>query len=186
MNDRIINLKFDNKVILNYLNLLNVRHPSDFDGTNEVINKASINYYADPLMIILHKKITPLMEEKISKELIPTYCYTRKYTKNSILHEHVDRESCEVSVTYQHSKVDWPFHLRSEKNLYEYRLKQGQGLYYYGISEPHSRPIELLSECSWHSFFHWVLKDGDYQHFGYDNSSFTDDNVLENMYDIVD
>ena len=39
----------------------------------------------------------PVCEKHLKMSLIPTYAYARVYEKDSILHKHIDRKSCDFS-----------------------------------------------------------------------------------------
>ena len=69
------------------------------------------SHYADPVMETLLMKVLPVMIEQTGLDLIPTYSYTRVYTKGSILWRHKDRPSCEISTTLNLGGDMWPIYI---------------------------------------------------------------------------
>ena len=69
------------------------------------------SHYADPVMETLLMKVLPVMKEQTGLDLIPTYSYTRVYTKGSILWRHKDRPSCEISSTLNLGGDMWPIYI---------------------------------------------------------------------------
>tara|TARA_R100000030_G_scaffold81813_1_gene64552 strand:- start:81 stop:548 length:468 start_codon:yes stop_codon:yes gene_type:complete len=62
-------------------------------------------------METLLMKVLPVMKEQTGLDLIPTYSYTRVYTKGSILWRHKDRPSCEISTTLNLGGDMWPIYI---------------------------------------------------------------------------
>ena len=69
------------------------------------------SHYADPVMETLLMKVLPVMKEQTGLDLVPTYSYTRVYTKGSILWRHKDRPSCEISTTLNLGGENWPIYI---------------------------------------------------------------------------
>ena len=69
------------------------------------------SHYADPVMETLLMKVLPVMKEQTGLDLIPTYSYTRVYTKGSILWRHKVRPSCEISTTLNLGGDMWPIYI---------------------------------------------------------------------------
>ena len=78
-------------------------------GDKQVPNTYS--HYADPVMETLLMKVLPVMKEQTGLDLVPTYSYTRVYTKGSILWRHKDRPSCEISTTLNLGGENWPIYI---------------------------------------------------------------------------
>ena len=55
--------------------------------------------YADPLMEVMLVNSKGAVEEIVGCDLLPTYSYSRVYVEGDDLERHVDRPSCEYSVT---------------------------------------------------------------------------------------
>ena len=74
------------------------------------------SHYADPVMETLLMKVLPVMKEQTGLDLIPTYSYTRVYTKGSILWRHKDRPSCEISTTLNlGGDHEWPIYINPKQ-----------------------------------------------------------------------
>ena len=104
--------------------LLLKRDAADFMYSNNIIADTGMwgtwkdaqvpgvySHYADPVMETLLMKVLPVMKEQTGLDLIPTYSYTRVYTKGSILWRHKDRPSCEISTTLNLGGDMWPIYI---------------------------------------------------------------------------
>ena len=60
---------------------------------------ASLSLGGDPALDALLEWIRPELGRLVGLSLAPTYSYTRRYAKGDVLHRHVDRDACEISVT---------------------------------------------------------------------------------------
>jgi hypothetical protein len=60
---------------------------------------ASLSLGGDPALDALLEWIRPELGRLVGFSLAPTYSYTRRYAKGEVLHRHVDRAACEISVT---------------------------------------------------------------------------------------
>ncbi len=122
-------------------------------------------WYNDPLMTsILYKKIK-LVEEESNLKLYPTYAYWRYYVFGGTLKKHLDRPSCEVSVTACIKKYDkWP--LIIEDKILE--LEEGDALLYAGCEQIHGRPGVYKGEGMAQVFLHYVNQNGPNKDYAYD------------------
>jgi len=59
----------------------------------------SLSVGGDPAFDAVLGWITPDVSRLVGLDLVPTYSYTRIYTKGDILQRHSDRAACEISVT---------------------------------------------------------------------------------------
>jgi hypothetical protein len=121
----------------------------------------------EALLIMLH---APL-QRRLGLELLPCYSYLRCYTPESRLPSHLDRPSCEISVTLpvgQYQSVDnWPIWVESEGQNVAVDLKPGDLLAYRGAEVPHWR--EPLPEGLWvQVFLHYVDANGPYTEYALD------------------
>lgn len=97
----------------------------------------------------------------VGEVLLPTYNFSRKYMKGSILRKHSDRPACEHSLTINfgiHEKP-WTFYCELKKKQMGIDLKPGDALYYTGQDVPHWRN-KLETDYCYQTFFHYVEKDG--------------------------
>jgi hypothetical protein len=112
--------------------------------------------YGDPILDALLDISTSRISELINKELIPTYSYTRLYTSGNEMKKHIDRKSCDYSVTlclgYDVSNVDqtkyldydWPMYVETDLDGngpkgFPVHMKPGDMLIYRGTLLPHWR-----------------------------------------------
>ena len=87
---------------------------SDTEREKDKVSRFS--RYADPLIeTILADKLTEI-SKIVGKELHPTYSYSRVYVGNNVLDAHVDRPSCEYSVTVNVATLGhpWPIYFKRE------------------------------------------------------------------------
>ena len=165
--------KVDNFIDDNLIKLLetytNIKHRVNFKNFQELLLQKQSNFetsfYGDPLMesILLDKKSH--VEKITGKELIPTYSFWRMYTRYGDLPLHTDRESCEISVTFNISsdREDWPIFM-SGNPIY---TKPGEAAVYLGREVPHERKEFEGNYCT-QCFLHYVDKNGPYSDFAKD------------------
>ena len=119
---------------------------------------------------ILLDIMTPVLSRTINCELYPTYSYLRIYVKGAVLAKHVDRPSCEVSVTlpisYDYPGI-WPLYIETGDDVTRVELEPGDALIYKGIEIPHWREV-FEGERQVQVFLHYVKKEGDYREFKFD------------------
>lgn len=119
----------------------------------------------DPLMESLLFYIQPKVEELTGCKLYPTYAYCRIYRGGHSLYRHIDRQSCEISVTLnlKNDGVPWPINIDGE-NIH---LDQGEGAIYLGTKQTHFRE-PFKGEEHIQVFLHYVRVDGPYAEFKHD------------------
>jgi len=100
--------------------------------------------YGDIAFDTLLELLRPFVEKETKCKLIPTYTYSRIYTKGSILPKHKDRFSCEISTTLNLGGDSWPIFLKdNKKKKIKIDLKPGDMLLYKGCDLEHWRePFE--------------------------------------------
>tara|TARA_R110002124_G_scaffold220514_1_gene386315 strand:- start:1596 stop:2201 length:606 start_codon:yes stop_codon:yes gene_type:complete len=89
-----------------------VQPKKEFFGTFEdyqVPNTYSI--YSATAFETLLNKIQPILEKKLKIKLVPNYSYARLYKKNDNLKRHIDRKSCEISITLNLGGDEWPIYI---------------------------------------------------------------------------
>lgn len=138
------------------------------DGREDGDPTSKFSYYADPLIEILLLESLPAVEEVTGKELLPTYSYSRIYQANESLRPHVDRPSCEVSVTVNvATKGEFsPIHMQYEDNPAEkFILKPGDAIVYKGCEALHWRNKLNDDQLNVQFMLHYVDKNGPYSEF---------------------
>lgn len=122
---------------------------------------SSFSSHSNPLFDTLCEIVWPIVELKVGVELIPTYAYSRLYVNGSELPVHLDRPSCEVSVTIQLGRSHhyaWPIFIGSER----FDLAEGDGVLYKGTEEYHWRNVcdGPKDYYSAQIFLHYVKRKG--------------------------
>lgn len=120
--------------------------------------------YADSIGEVLLGQLHPAVERITALELWPTYSYLRIYCKGSTLPRHVDRPSCEISVTLTlggDAPSVWPIWLEADGRAGAVTLTPGDAMVYRGAVIPHWR--ERFDGRFWvQVFLHYVRRDGEF------------------------
>lgn len=124
----------------------------------------------DALFESLLFTLLPIMEKSTKLSLCPTYSFCRIYRPGMELRRHVDRESCEISVTicfgysYDDQKYKWPIKIIDGETKDEVAVTQvpGDGLIYRGCELQHWRDKLDVSDNNYQvqAFFHFIDKFG--------------------------
>jgi len=150
---------------------------ADYIAKNKTINfdgqvKGMQMFYAHSVTESLMVLLLPKMEKIVVEKLTPTYSYARVYRNGSVLKEHIDRPSCEVSISIQlaavgvKNKNGWGITM-GEETLY---LSDCDAVIYNGIKVLHKRD-ELFCEPNGFQvqvFCHYVKTNGRFSRFAYD------------------
>jgi len=129
--------------------------------------------YADPAMETMMLNLQKIVEENIGFELYPTYSYYRVYRPGSSLKPHIDRPSCEISVTlcfnysYDSETYQWPLFIEETPIV----LEPGDMAIYRGCELTHWRgEFKNHDENAWHvqGFFHYVDINGPHKQYKFD------------------
>ena len=108
-------------------------------------------WYKDSLMTSFLDLKLNLIQKETELELLPTYAYWRYYVFGATLKTHLDRPSCEISISACIKKYDdWPFII--ENNVFE--LQEGDGLLYAGCDQQHGSPGVYKGNGIAQVFFH--------------------------------
>lgn len=120
-------------------------------------------YYADPLIETVLQASLPLVAETCGKELDPTYSYMRVYQPGEELEPHVDRPSCEISVTVNVASKGAPspiwMHYKDNKP-HAYTLNPGDAVVYKGCEAKHWRNPFEADQLNVQFMLHYVDKHG--------------------------
>ncbi len=119
--------------------------------------------YGDPLVESLFGLLTPRVSCVLTRAVEPSYGYLRVYLAGSELAAHLDRETCEYTLSLaiigMLDGADWALHARdlSGKQI-KRSLMPGDGILMRGREVPHWRDI-LRSGWAAYAFLHWVEQD---------------------------
>ena len=137
-----------------------------------VVSIPPIGVWMEYLTAVVHREyLTSIIEKETDLELIPTYCYTRKYFQGSILYTHIDRAACEISLSFCISGPEWEMNMGDNTII----TKIGNAVIYKGCEIPHGRSKPSFGEVI-QVFNHWVNLNGTKLSNAYD------DGVNENFY----
>lgn len=153
---------------------LKQRYPGKKLGDDLVEKSVSIYGFQPTEDVLWH--LTKRISTEAGTQLVPTYSYCRVYHNGAIMRPHVDRESCEYSVSLKISGDDWPlwFDVDGPKSVV---LPNGNGVLYKGLETTHWRNEFTGSQCI-QAFFHWVDPMGPYAEWRYDKRKYLDQEAV--------
>jgi len=155
-------------------------------GDSQVPNTPS--RYADPFMESVLQLLLPRVAESSGLELHPTYSYFRVYKHGDALAAHLDRPSCEISVTISvgyDADMIWPVWVERDRAAAAIELHAGDGMLYRGTEVRHWRDTFAGTEAT-QLFLHYVDQSGPHRDWKFDrrpalgNSPVTDA-ILERL-----
>ena len=120
-------------------------------------------YYADPLIETVLQASLTLVTETCGKELDPTYSYMRVYQPGEELEPHVDRPSCEISVTVNVASKGTPSSIwmhYKDNAPHAYTLNPGDAVVYKGCEAKHWRKPFEADQLNVQFMLHYVDKNG--------------------------
>jgi hypothetical protein len=141
---------------------------------DQVLNSPAYKNFI-PFVEILCTK-TKKVSKIVGEPLLPSYTYSRIYTNNSFLEKHVDRESCEISLTvHLDGDSNWPIYFENGDNKEYIDLQVGDAIIYYGVELSHGRD-QYLGKKYIQCFLHYVRMNGPYA-----NNFFDSENTFNNV-----
>lgn len=149
------------KKLCNYLTSALLLNSCFNKNVDEQVPDALTVITRDLLFDTLLENVWPVLENSINEELIPTYSYARLYKNGNTLKKHLDRESCEISLTLQLGRSHhyaWPIFIKGKR----FDLEEGDGLIYKGCEVEHWRD-ECKGPDGYYSgqvFLHYVKANG--------------------------
>lgn len=120
-------------------------------------------YYADPLIEVLLQACKEAVEDATGKELLPTYSYSRIYQPGEQLYPHVDRPSCEISVTVNvatKGEVSPVYTQYGQNDPEKHILNPGDAVIYMGCDVMHWRRPLVEGQLNVQFMLHYVDKHG--------------------------
>ena len=127
--------------------------------------------YADPLMEVMLVDSRGAVEAVVGKELLPTYSYSRVYVEGDDLERHVDRPSCEYSVTVNVAcdGEPWPIWMQDgDAEPTKVTLSPGDAVIYKGCEVHHWRSKMTRSRVNAQFMLHYVDKNGPFAEYEWD------------------
>jgi len=145
----------ERKILIGYCKLKHRNNFNSFDDQQS--DSRDTMYYGDPMTdtLMLNKRV--VVEKETGLNLLPTYSFWRCYSKFSILKKHVDRPSCEISLTANIGSdgTKWPLYFDNA----EFECNPGDAVIYLGCDDWHWRE-EFQGDYCIQTFLHYVNKDG--------------------------
>lgn len=131
--------------------------------------------YGDLMMDGLLNSLLPEIEKASGLALFPTYSYFRVYKNGDLLARHIDRSSCEISVSlclgFEDGK-SWPLWVEGPRGAVAVSLNPGDAALYRGIECPHWRE-RFEGNCQAQVFLHYVDQNGPCAEWKFDKGNST-------------
>jgi hypothetical protein len=122
------------------------------------------SYYKDPLMQVFLQRKKSIVQKYTQLSLDCAYTYWRYYFFGSILKDHMDRASCEVSVTACISQSEqWPIHMNNNW----LSMEEGDAVAYLGCDVLHGRK-PFKGDHNAQVFLHYVDVNGENKDYAND------------------
>lgn len=148
----------------------NIKNNDDIGKTKLHVNTTSKDLYGTSEVVSFLCKKIPEVSAFIGEDVIPTYGYTRIYRENSVLDSHLDRPSCEVSLTvHLDGDCEWDFWIKGyngEKS--HFSLNPGDAILYDGCQCEHGRTGGYKGKEYFQMFLHYVRSKGENAHHYFD------------------
>lgn len=99
----------------------------------------------------------PRISSILEDDVLPSYTYGRVYLKGAILHPHLDRPSCEISLTiHLDGDQTWPIYFtKPNGKVRSVKLNKGDAVMYLGMASKHWR-FRYRGELYCQLFLHYV------------------------------
>jgi len=139
-----------------YKNTKEIKNFTDFQVPD---SSYSIMNFREFLELLCEKNME--VAKLIGEMVFPTYSYARIYKNGNVLHKHLDRPSCEISITvHLYGDKDWPIYMeKPNKEEVGINLNPGDAVIYLGCDTPHWRNAYEGEEYG-QVFLHYVLSNG--------------------------
>jgi len=139
--------------------------------TIEANDSSKLGYYADPLIEVMLQQCLPSVEEQTGLELEPSYSFSRVYQEGEELISHMDRPSCEISVTINVARKGdlWPIWMQYGSNdPCKCTLNPGDAVIYKGCEVTHWRTKLPKDQLTVQFMLHYVNKNGENAEYKFD------------------
>jgi hypothetical protein len=106
--------------------------------------------------------VAPRLDAATGIAVVPTYSFFRVYKRGDVLARHVDRPSCEISLTVCLGFVapaPWPIAVEGPAGVSRVALQPGDALLYHGCECPHWRDA-FDGDSNAQLFLHYVDRHG--------------------------
>ena len=144
----------------------------DWPNGDDCVAGSIADYNSETCMSLLFA-IAPIISKLCGKTLVPTYTYTRIYKNNAQLKAHVDRPSCEYSVTLNVGQSHpWEINMINLVTGEDVAIRQnpGDAVVYKGCEVTHYRP-NFTGDWYAQIFLHFVDENGPCKSYAYDKKN---------------
>jgi hypothetical protein len=144
------------------------KRPDEFDYRAHPSQYMS---YADPLAEVVLTSSVEQIEHITQLKVFPTYSFSRIYLKGDELKRHVDRPSCEISVTVNIANAGglWPIWMQPPgEEPMKVELNPGDAVVYRGCEVHHWRDKMTEQEVTVQFMLHYVNQNGPYANYKWD------------------
>ena len=152
--------------------LKRAKDTGDFSDDKQVLGTPAI--YGDGIMERLLARLAPTVGGLVGLALVPTYSYFRVYRPGDTLPQHVDRPSCQISVTLSlgyEAPAPWPIWFgQKDAPPVALSLQAGDACVYRGMDIPHWRDA-FVGTYAAQVFLHYVDQNGPYSEWKFDKRS---------------
>jgi len=148
--------------------------PENFEREDSnIIHGMSFSRYGAPQFKKLHFLVKNKLENLLKEKLYPTYYFDRFYFAHTKMVRHIDRESCEISVSLnisQNLPEPWALHFDIGGHIIDCVTNPGDGVLYKGMEVPHWRDRMKGDKDSYSHqiFLHYVRGDGHFLEYAFD------------------
>lgn len=144
----------------------NAKNPSTVSALGEAYDE----YNYPPHVAILSEKVSYL-NELLGEKVLPTYSYSRVYTKDGSLFRHTDRESCEISLSiHLYGDEEWAFGIvDKDGNDVNLILQPGDAVLYDAPYAEHWRNVYTGNKYA-QVFHHYVYLNGPHRDCVFDKT----------------
>lgn len=144
---------------------------TDAQRSNNITGPSQYSRYAEPIVEVILENSTAEVASLVGKNLAPTYSYARIYTKGDELARHIDRPSCEYSVTVHVATVGdpWPIWMQKEGGApSKVVLYPGDAVVYKGCEVYHWRDPMVDCDVNVQFMLHYVDENGAHGDYKWD------------------
>lgn len=142
---------------------------ADFSDDKQVPGTPAI--YGDRVMERLLARLAPTIGGIVGLALYPTYSYFRVYRPGDTLPKHVDRASCQISMTLclgYEARAPWPiWFCAKDAEPTALNLAPGDAAIYRGMDVQHWRDT-FTGRYAAQVFLHYVDRNGPYSEWKFD------------------
>ena len=148
-------------------------YPQYFTTDHQAPNSIAIYDYSWFVELLVEK--TPLLTKLMKEPMLPTYSYSRIYSKGEELVKHTDRPACEISLTLHLGSdgTKWPIYFTApDGEVVSVVLKPGQAVMYKGMVSEHWRD-KFKGNHYAQVFLHYVRAHGEHSDCYFDKNQQT-------------